>query len=40
VLEYDVETLRSELDAAGLALDGHELMWGEIWAEARPRERP
>jgi 2-polyprenyl-3-methyl-5-hydroxy-6-metoxy-1,4-benzoquinol methylase len=35
--EYVVETLRTELEAAGLELDSLESRWGELWVEARPR---
>jgi SAM-dependent methyltransferase len=36
-LEYDVETLANELGDAGLDLVSTRIVWGEIWAEARPR---
>jgi SAM-dependent methyltransferase len=35
--EYVVETLRAELEGAGLELTFLETRWGELWAEARPR---
>jgi 2-polyprenyl-3-methyl-5-hydroxy-6-metoxy-1,4-benzoquinol methylase len=35
--EYVTETLRSEVEAAGLELTSIETRWGELWAEARPR---
>jgi 2-polyprenyl-3-methyl-5-hydroxy-6-metoxy-1,4-benzoquinol methylase len=36
-LEYDPETLASELGEAGLDVASLRLVWGEIWAEARPQ---
>ena len=35
--EYVAETLRAELEGAGLELTSLEVRWGELWAEARPR---
>lgn len=35
-IEYDVETLASELRQAGLEPVHVQVNWGEIWAEARP----
>jgi len=35
-VEYDVELLRSELEQGGWELAESRLVWGEIWAEARP----
>jgi 2-polyprenyl-3-methyl-5-hydroxy-6-metoxy-1,4-benzoquinol methylase len=35
--EYVAETLRAELERAGLELTSLETRWGELWAEARPR---
>jgi SAM-dependent methyltransferase len=35
--EYVAETLRAELEGAGLELTSVETRWGELWAEARPR---
>jgi SAM-dependent methyltransferase len=35
--EYVAETLRAELEGAGLELASLETRWGELWAEARPR---
>jgi SAM-dependent methyltransferase len=36
-IEYDEETLESELAEAGLVVTEHVLKWGEIWAVAEPR---
>jgi len=35
--EYVADTLRAELEGAGLELASVETHWGELWAEARPR---
>jgi 2-polyprenyl-3-methyl-5-hydroxy-6-metoxy-1,4-benzoquinol methylase len=37
VLEYDLENLTAELADAGLDLVHCRIVWGELWAEARPR---
>lgn len=36
-IEYDPESLRAELDEAGLEITELILRWGEIWAMAEPR---
>lgn len=36
-VEYDPESFRAELEAAGLQVTELELNWGEIWAVAVPR---
>jgi len=38
VTEYDPDGLRAELREAGLEVVELEQVWGELWAEARPRE--
>lgn len=37
--EYDPESFRAELAEAGLDVTELELIWGEIWATARPSSR-
>jgi methionine biosynthesis protein MetW len=37
-IEYSHESFAEELAAAGLFVNHHETRWGEIWAEALPRE--
>jgi SAM-dependent methyltransferase len=37
-VEYDPSLLREELAAAGWKMGDHQLVWGEIWTEALPRE--
>ena len=37
-VEYDPDLLMSELGEAGWKLAELQLVWGEIWAEARPRD--
>lgn len=39
-LEYDPAQLEAELAAAGLALTELQVLWGELWAEARPSAGP
>ncbi len=36
--EYTLESFAGEMAAAGLEVVHQEVRWGEIWAEARPRE--
>jgi SAM-dependent methyltransferase len=36
-IEYTTETLRDELEGAGLEVISLEARWGELWVEARPR---
>lgn len=36
-LEYDAETLTAEVEAAGFEVAELRAVWGELWAEARPR---
>jgi 2-polyprenyl-3-methyl-5-hydroxy-6-metoxy-1,4-benzoquinol methylase len=35
-IEYDVAQLEAELAEAGFAVSELEIVWGELWAEARP----
>jgi SAM-dependent methyltransferase len=35
-VEYDLDLLRDELTSAGWELEEWRLVWGEIWAQARP----
>jgi ubiquinone/menaquinone biosynthesis C-methylase UbiE len=37
-IEYEPETFEAELLAAGLEVTHLQVNWGEIWAEARPRQ--